>query len=183
MVSTLCNCMPKEEKGMDGIKMKNKKNNTNKIFAIFTAVFVIGVISMIGVYAYKGDPGINGPNYNESVHEALETAMENGDYNAWIKLREENNLPMNGRMFQVINKENFGKLVEMHEANEAGDADKAAEIRTELGLGQGMMNKGNSARGSQGQGMRGSSNGGNFVDADNDGACDNYASALGMGRR
>ena len=166
---------------------------TNKILTIFVVVFAIGVISMIGVYAYRGDPNIQGPNYNEAVHEQLESAIEAGDYDAWVKIRQENNLPMNGRMFQVINKANFNKFVEMHDANLAGDTDKADEIRSSLGLGQGMM-KGKMQAG-QGCNMKGTGNMncgklvqgktnivGNgqgqtnqFIDSDNNGICDNYA--------
>lgn len=142
----------------------------NNILTIFVAVFIIGVISMIGVYAYKGDYSVKGPNYNEDVHEALETAMENGDYDAWVKIRQDNNLPTNGRMFQVINKDNFVRLAEMHEANEAGNADKAAEIRSSLGLGQGKM-KGNGL----GKMKSGEDRNSQFVDLNNDGNCDNYA--------
>ena len=45
---------------------------------------------------------------------------------------------MQGRMFQVINKDNFGKFAEMYNAMLSGDTAKADSIRAELGLGQGM---------------------------------------------
>lgn len=162
--------------------MKNEKNSTNKMLAVFAAVFVIGVISMIGAYAYKGDPSVQGPNYDADVHEQLEAAIDAGDYEAWIKIRQDNNLPMNGRMFQVINKDNFQMFVDMHDANLAGDTAKANEIRSSLGLGQGMM-KGK-MQGSTGCNMQaaGAMNCGGagqmnqqFVDLNNDGVCDNYA--------
>jgi hypothetical protein len=118
----------------------------NKILAAFVAVFIIGIVTMIGAYAYKGNPSVNGPNYSEAVHEQLEVAIDNGDYDAWIQIRQENNLPMNGRMFQVINKDNFELFAEMHDAQLAGDIDRADEIRSELGLGM-MQRRANNAAG------------------------------------
>ena len=152
----------------------------NNILTIFVAIFIIGVFSLIGVYAYNGSANVNMPNYDANVHEQLETAIENGDYDAWIKIRQENNLPMSGRMFQVINKANFAKYKELHDANIAGDVDKANQARTDLGLGTGMMN-------GKGQGC-GSATGvhncqGN-IDADsaseNHTACPNYALHHGL---
>lgn len=114
-----------------------KKN----IFFGFVLVFFIGVISLISVIAYKGS-NVNGLNYNEEVHEQLKAAIESGDYDAWIRIRRENNLPMNGRIFQVINADNFDKYRELHNAIQSGDYEKANLIRAELGLGQGVMKKG-----------------------------------------
>jgi hypothetical protein len=101
------------------------------------AIFVISVASLGLVIAYRGNSQVQGPNYDVDVHEQLEAAIEAGDYNAWVQIREDNNLPMRGRMFQVINAENFDKYVELHEANTAGDTAKADAIKAELGLGQG----------------------------------------------
>ncbi|MEM4638075.1 MAG: hypothetical protein QXK76_03595 [Candidatus Woesearchaeota archaeon] len=108
------------------------------IFFVFGLMLLVGLASLISVMAYKGDPSVKGPNYNEEVHEQLEAAIEQGDYNAWIAIRRENNLPMNGRIFQAINAENFDKYKELHNAMQSGDYDRANTIRTELGLGQGM---------------------------------------------
>jgi hypothetical protein len=121
----------------------------NKILAIFVVVFVIGVISLIGVYAYKGNLSVNGPNYSEAVHEQMEAAIDAGDYDAWVQIRQENNLPMNGRMFQAINKDNFAKYAEMHDAMLSGDIDTANAIRSELGLG--MMQRGANSNNADGK--------------------------------
>lgn len=146
------------------------------------AIFVISVASLGAVWAYRGNPQVQGPNYDADVHEQLEAAIEAGDYDAWVQTREDNNLPMRGRMFQVINADNFDKYVELHEANEAGDTEKADAIKAELGLGQGMQKHGNTqGKGMQntgtGQGMHKGANSGsglgqNFVDVNNDGLCD-----------
>lgn len=111
----------------------------NKTIGIFATLFVIGVISLVAVFAYKGDPDAQGPNYDADVHGQLEAAIEAGDYDAWIKIRQDNNLPMYGRMFQVINKDNFDLYRQMHLAMEEGDTQTADDLRAELGLGQGRV--------------------------------------------
>jgi hypothetical protein len=114
-------------------------------------VFVVSVAALIGlVSAYRGDPAVQGPNYDAEVHEQLEAAIEAGDYAAWLQIRQDNNLPNKGRMFQVINEDNFDRYAELHVANLAGDTAKADAIRAELGLGQGMMKRGTG----QGTGMQ-----------------------------
>ncbi|MFH0870596.1 MAG: hypothetical protein V1866_06095 [archaeon] len=161
----------------------------NKVLAGMAVMLLIGALALVGVSAYKGNPDVTGPNYNEAVHTQLEAAMDAGDYDAWLKVRQDNGLPTKGRIFQAINEENFGKYVEMHDAQLAGDSERADEIRTELGLGQGKQ-MGNQAkgtgtaqgsgsmqsnRGSQRQGIGGSRQGTcDFIDANNDGICDNH---------
>jgi len=142
------------------------------------AIFIVSIASLGAVLAYRGNPDVVGPNYDAEVHEQLETAMDAGDYDAWVQIRKDNNLPMQGRMFQVINADNFDKYVEMHKANLAGDTVKSDAIKAELGLGQGMQKHGNS----QGKGMHKgtSSESGlrqNFVDVNNDGLCDTCGNA------
>ena len=103
----------------------------NKILLGVLALFVLSIFSL-GTIAYRGDPDIQGPNYNADVHEQLETALEAGDYDLWVSIREENDLPTRGRIFQVINEDNFDLFVELHEAHEAGDIDTANEIKAQL---------------------------------------------------
>jgi len=106
------------------------------VFGIL-ALVVLSIAALVGVtYAYRGD-GAQGPNYNSAVHEQLETALEAGDYDAWLKIRQENNLPMRGKIFQVVNKDNFDMYVQLHKANLEGDKEQADAIRIELGLGTG----------------------------------------------
>jgi hypothetical protein len=135
-------------------------------------LFVIGIASLITVFAYKGDPNIQGPNYDADVQAQMEAAIESGDYDAWIALREENNLPMNGKIFQVINADNFDKYTALHNAMEDGDYETANTIRTELGLGQGMMKHGN------GQG-----NAGNGTCAGSSGSCPYHNTNAGVGNQ
>jgi hypothetical protein len=115
----------------------------NKILIGLFAFFLISIVAFAGItYAYKGDANVKGPNYTEDVHEQMEAAMDAGDYDAWVQIRQDNNLPMTGRMFQTVNKDNFGKYVQMHNAMESGDTETADAIRAELGLGLGMQRQG-----------------------------------------
>ncbi len=113
----------------------------NKILAGFAAVMLIGLMAFVAV-AYRGNPGVESPNYNEDVHAELEAAMVEGDYDAWLKIRQDNNLPTEGKIYRVINRDNFDKYVELHNANLAGDIEKADAIRAELGLGLGSRGEG-----------------------------------------
>jgi hypothetical protein len=182
MVSATYNHVPTKHGG--------KKMN-NKVLAGLGVAFVISMLALIGVSAYRGNPDVEGPNYNEEVHTQLEAAMDADDYDAWLKIRQDNNLPMNGRMFRVVNKDNFGKYVEMHDAQLSGDTETADAIRAELGLGQGMMKRGSGdsqgtgrmqgsgkMQGNSGSQRQGAGSGGqgtcDFVDANNDGICDSH---------
>ncbi|OGH11727.1 MAG: hypothetical protein A3B38_03170 [Candidatus Levybacteria bacterium RIFCSPLOWO2_01_FULL_36_13] len=80
--------------------------------------------------AYRGDPSVQGPNYSEERHEAMEKAFENKDYNVWKNLMQNR-----GRITQVINKDNFAKLAEAHRLAEQGKIQEANQIRQSLGLG------------------------------------------------
>ena len=145
-----------------------------KIIGLF-AIITLALVGITGVIAYRGDFSVKGPNYNEEIHEQLETAIENRDYNTWIAIREDNNLPIKGKIFQVINEDNFDMFVRLHEANQNGDVETANEIRDGLGLGQGRMNRDSSSGQGQGSEMRGQY----FVDVDNDGVCDNLGKQMG----
>jgi hypothetical protein len=104
------------------------------------AIFGVAIVISIGVAsAYLGNPGFMGPNYNEEVHEQLRTAIESGDYEQWVQIREEYNLPMRGKMDQLITEENFALFQQLHEAVMSGDTETAGQIREELGLGIGKM--------------------------------------------
>lgn len=145
-----------------------------KIIGLF-AIITLALVGITGVIAYRGDFSVKGPNYNEEIHEQLETAIENRDYNTWIAIREDNNLPIKGKIFQVINEDNFDMFVRLHEANQNGDTETANTIRTELGLGQGRMNRDFSSGQGQGSGVKGQY----FIDVDNDGICDNLGKNMG----
>jgi len=151
----------------------------NKKITIGAAALTAVIVTMgfaASSFAYQGDPNVQGPNYTPERHEAMTAAFEAKDYNAWTEARGDMG---RGRMMEVINEDNFDKFVEMRELRLAGDTEGADEIRAELGLGQDGRNHGDRGRGQKdGRGMhnsgaRGQNNGGNFLDANGDGTCDN----------
>jgi len=143
--------------------MKNIKLiiGTSALVAVMTVGFAASA------FAYQGDPSQQGPNYTPERHEAMEQAFETKNYNAWKDL-----MSGKGRVSQVINEGNFAKFAEAHELAESGDVAGAKAIRTELGLGNGGGNHGAKGKGMNKAGVRGQNAGGNFVDADGNGACD-----------
>lgn len=119
-------------------------NKTKKVvLGLGTLALVLGVSGAIAstANAYRGDPGVKGPNYSTERHTAMEKAFETKDYTAWKNLMQNK-----GRVMQIINKDNFAKFAEAHELAEKGDLEGAKKIRQELGLGikngsgQGMRN-------------------------------------------
>ena len=125
--------------------MKNKKTMS------FLALGIVALLGIGLVAAYQGDYSVEGPNYSEDRHEAMEEAFANYDYNAWVTLMTED-----GRHPGVINKidaSNFELFIDAHNAGKSGDLDMAAKLRAELGLGQGKMNGEGNRQGSRmGQG-------------------------------
>jgi len=110
-----------------------------KLITVFSLLAVAGIAALgaTEAMAYMGDPSVKGPNYNEEIHTQMQEAIENRDYESWIQIREENNLPMKGKMFQVMNEENFEQFVQLKEAMINGDDELANQIREELGVGMG----------------------------------------------
>lgn len=146
-------------------------NKTVVISAALVAVILAGAYSFSS--AYRGDDTQKGPNYTEERHEAMEKAFENTDYNEWKNLMAENS---RGRVMDVVNEDNFARFSEAHRLMEEGRYEEARQIRAELGLG--LRNGEGKGQGVRGQGRmnsenRGQNQGGNFVDADGDGTCDN----------
>jgi hypothetical protein len=138
---------------------------------IVSLVAIVGLTGLVATsFAYQGNPTVKGPNYSPERHEAMEQAFANRDYNAWKEL-----MNGRGRVSQVINEENFARFAEAHELAENGDLEGAKKIREELGLGQGGRFHGAGKGYGRGmrRGMRGMNAGANFVDANNDGVCDN----------
>lgn len=159
--------------------MDNKKLT---IGAAALTALVISAGMATSSFAYQGNPEVEGPNFTPERHAEMTAAFEATDYTAWTEARGD---VSQGRMMDVVNADNFNLFVEMREARLEGDTDRVAEIRTELGLGQGSMMKGENghrgggqgsgngeSKGSKGSGTRGQNTGGSFVDANGDGVCD-----------
>ena len=110
--------------------MKNKK---------MLSLFALGMVALLGVgfvAAYQGDYSVKGPDYSEERQDAMHDAFDNLDYGTWVSLMTE--FGRNPRVLTVVTEENFATFVEAHEAGEAGDSDRAAELRAELGLNNGV---------------------------------------------
>jgi hypothetical protein len=96
------------------------------------AVLTVGVFVGLPqtVFAYKGDPTVQGPNYTAERHAAVTKAFANKDYNAW-------KAQMEGRgIARRITAANFARFAEAHQLALAGKTAEADAIRAELGLGQ-----------------------------------------------
>jgi len=132
------------------IKMKNKTNK-NKALMSFGILGVVALLGMSMIFAYQGDPNVQGPNFSEQRHAAMEQAFDNLDYNAWISLMTENG--RHPRVIEVVTAENFAIFAEAHEARENGNMELAQELRAELGLNNGMGSKDGNGFGS-GKGMK-----------------------------
>ena len=139
--------------------MKNKR---------MFSLFALGAIALLGVgfvAAYQGDYSTRGPDYSDERQDAIHDAFNNLNYDAWVVLITESG--RSSRVLSVVTEENFATFVEAHEAGEMGDSDRAAELRSNLGLnngigprdGTGFGDKKGMRRGSmQGSGMKGQGN-------------------------
>lgn len=108
-------------------------NKTSIVLGITTLVVGGLVLAPKAALAYRGDPGVKGPNYTAERHEAMTKAFETNDYNAWKNL-----MTGKGRVIEVINANNFSRFAEAHKLALEGKTNEAKAIRSELGLGMGM---------------------------------------------
>jgi len=115
----------------------------NKTNILAAAIGVIATTAIVAAtsYAYQGGLSTNNNTQNmgrfNSNQQAIMDAVENKDYDTWKNLMEEKN----NRMAQFITEDNFNKMVEMHEAMQTGDTEKADALREELdmpAIGMGM---------------------------------------------
>ena len=124
----------------------------------FLAVLVVGaVFSTSMVSAYRGDYSVEGPNYNDERHIAMETAMDtnNLDYDAWYTLMTQDG--RHPRVVDVVTETNFETFVQAHQAAQDGELETAAELRAELGLHNGKGPRDGAGYGKSqgnGQGMK-----------------------------
>ena len=107
------------------------------------------IFDELGVPAPK-EGGHGRPN-NENM-EAVKSALENNDYNAWLEAIS--NMPNASEMTTVINESNFSKMVEIHTLMQAGDMEGAQKIADELGLPNFMAGKGRGGERGNGQDMK-----------------------------
>ncbi len=97
------------------------------MFALL-AVMIVSVLAIGSVLAVQYG---NRDNTQPAIDKATaEAAVESGNYTAWKALHQNSN----GKMVSLVNESNFYLLKQMHDAKEAGDLAKVAEIRAELGF-------------------------------------------------
>ena len=124
------------------------------------SVLALGIVALLGislVAAYQGDYSVKGPSYSSDRHEAMEEIFDNFDYDAWVTLMTEDG--RHPRVVDIVTEDTFVTFVEAHDALEDGDFDRAAELRSELGLNNGIgLRDGNGFGGrkgmKQGSGMK-----------------------------
>ena len=129
---------------------KTRKKHFAWIFAIFAiALLSFGIVSAFG-FGNGLMVGLSDEDKEtlETQREAMQTAIENEDYETWETLMLEK-IEM---MKNEVNQENFQKLVERHnerekfrlameEARETGDYESMQEVREQYGF-QEMQGKG-----------------------------------------
>lgn len=137
----------------------------NKKMYGFVALGMMALLGVSFVAAYQGDYSVQGPDYSDEREEEMHNAFDDLDYDAWVSLMSESG--RSPRVLSVVNEDNFATFVEAHEAGEAGDLERAAELRAELGLNNGSGPKDGTGFGGgkgikhgsmQGSGMRGQGN-------------------------
>lgn len=115
---------------------------SKKIAVLFS---VLIVLTTSAVFAYMGDPSVQGPFVGDDRHEAMQKAFDEKDYKLW-----EQQMTLDGKrpgVLNMINENNFEKFAQMKEEYNLGNIEKAEELREELGLGQKNKN-------GQGTGMK-----------------------------
>lgn len=97
--------------------------------SVLAVIGIIGLTAVNSVSAYQGDYTKQGPNCTEERHTAMETAINNNDYESWKKLMQGK-----GRVTQIINESNFSKFAEAYKLAKEGKYTEADAVRKELGL-------------------------------------------------
>lgn len=106
--------------------------NKKQFLLGITSLATAGVLLIpAAVNAYRGDMSQTGPNHTPDRHQAMTAAFANNDYEAWRELVAGNQ----GRVAQVITRENFARFAEAHRLMSEGKVEEARQIRAELGLG------------------------------------------------
>jgi len=124
--------------------MENKK---------ILGVFALGIIALLGVsmvFAYQGDPSVQGPNYSDERHTAMQEAFASSNYQDWYDLMTEDG--RHPKIVDAITAENFDEFIEARTEALNGNPDALKEFRGSLGLGLGQMKHGNGEGAGAGQG-------------------------------
>lgn len=104
----------------------------NKLMMSGLMALVLGLGVSGTALAYQGDFSKKGPNYTPEFESKITEVMTNTDYDGWKDLMEEK--VGNGRVTEVITKDNFPKFVEAWKLAHEGKIKEANVIRKELSL-------------------------------------------------
>ena len=104
----------------------------NKLVMSGLMALVLGLGVSGTALAYQGDFTKKGPNYTQEFESKITEVMTNKDYEGWKALMSEK--VGNGRVTEVINKDNFGKFAEAWKLAHEGKIKEANAIRKELML-------------------------------------------------
>lgn len=107
--------------------------NRNKLIMSGLMALVLGLGISGSALAYQGDYTKKGPNYTPEFESQITKVMTEKDYEGWKKLMEEKSIG-NGRVTQVITKDNFAKFAEAWKLAHEGKIKEANAIRKELSL-------------------------------------------------
>jgi len=107
--------------------MKKKKLIMSGMMALVLGLGISG-----SALAYQGDFSKKGPNYTPEFEAKITEAMTTKNYQEWKDAMEEK--VGNGRVTEVINKDNFAKFAEAWQLAHDGKIKEANAIRKELGL-------------------------------------------------
>jgi len=75
------------------------------------------------------------------MHQAVESAIENNDYNAWQEAVAQDSM-LAEKFGDQINEETFTAMVQIHQLMEEGKFDEARQLQEESGLKMGFWGKG-----------------------------------------
>lgn len=112
------------------------KNTSIRLGAAALAVVATTAI-VAGISSASGFMGRGMGNFSSDNHEAIESALDNKDYNAWKEAVGDT------RMSEAVTEENFSAFADAHELMESGDHEAARDTMNELGLDMGRGKMGN----------------------------------------
>jgi hypothetical protein len=109
------------------------EKKTIGIFAfVMVAVLAIGMVSAFGGFGNK---------MSDENREAMDTAMESGDFESWKSLMQSQITEERFDEMRARHQERAEFRALMQEARESGDYSKIQELKAEFGQGKGMNKK------------------------------------------
>lgn len=109
------------------------------IYALL-GVAVLGLFfSASLVDAYKGDYAATGSEFTEERHALMQEAFETRDYDSWKALMSMDE--RRPRVLEAVSAENFDVFAQARELGKSGSYQAAANLRSELGLHNGIALK------------------------------------------